>query len=33
MANPDSLAVIKKYLPKSYEVYQEILETMLEESE
>ena len=29
MSCPESLAVIKKYLPKSYAVYEEMLETIL----
>lgn len=28
MSNPQSLEVIKKYLPKSYEVFEEILKAM-----
>ena len=29
MANPESLKLIKKYLPKSYKIYEEMLEVML----
>jgi hypothetical protein len=28
-ANPESLELIKKYLPKSYKVYEEMLEVLV----